>query len=381
MSDSSDLSLSGEFMDAAMNRSKPRVRIAFIGSAGIPNRYGGFESFVEHCAPLMVREGHEVLVTCDRRLYPDEPEAFQGVQRVFVGIPANGALSPLHDFWAFLRVLWRADVFFVLGVSAGPFFPVMRLLAALSGKRLAVNIDGVEWRRGKYTWMSRLILWGFDFLAQLSATDIIYDNKALLTYVHAPFRRKAYLIAYPGDHVLRFPGLHDLSRHHALTICRIEPENHVDLLIEGALASSIRGYTIIGNWDKSEYGRNLRRKHMRDPRLALLDPIYELVELGRHREACSVYLHGHSVGGTNPSLIEMLFYDCSILCFDCVFNRETAKNRALYFVDAHDLAMKINQALDSPQSAPATGTLEYTARHIVGEYLRVALGRGSAKPE
>lgn len=355
--------------------SASKVRIAFVGCAGIPNRYGGFESFVEHCAPLMAQAGHEIQVTCDRRLYPGEPEAFEGVRRVFVGIPANGPLSPLHDFIAFLKAFSRADAIFVLGVSAGPFFPLMRLLSALSGKRLAVNIDGVEWRRRKHSWAGRLILRLFDSLAQWSATDIIYDNPALLPHVRAPFRRKAAMIAYPGDHGLRLPGLHDPSRHRALTICRIEPENHVDLLIEAVLASSVESYTLIGNWERSEYGRALRRKHAGKPRLALLDPVYDPVELARKREACSVYLHGHSVGGTNPSLVEMLFYDCAILCFDCAFNRETAKGRALYFTDALDLAAKIDQARGSPRRTAGGEAQDYTAARISEAYLQVALGR------
>lgn len=85
------------------------MTVAFIGSAGIPNRYGGFESFLEHCAPSIVERGVPVVVTCDARLYSDRTPDFKGVHREFINIPANGAFSVLHDLLAFLRVFSRSQ--------------------------------------------------------------------------------------------------------------------------------------------------------------------------------------------------------------------------------------------------------------------------------
>jgi glycosyltransferase involved in cell wall biosynthesis len=316
-----------------------RRHIAIIGSVGVPNRYGGPEAFAESIAPALVAKGFEVTVTCDRSRYMDDlSERFKGVRRVFIGIGANGATSPLHDLVAFMRVVRRAHYILVLGVSGGLFFPVFRLACALTGSRLLVNIDGVEWRRSKFGPLGKLVLYCSDLLAQWFAHVIIYDNDALLPYVRQP--PKAACVEYSGDHAVLSepPAASDQAERYALTICRIEPENNCDVLIEGFLQSSFARYVFVGNWSRSEYGRELRRRYAGEPRLQLLDPVYEPRELYRLRSHCTVYLHGHSVGGTNPSLVEMLFFDCDILCWDCSFNRVTAGDAARFFTSAEHLA-------------------------------------------
>ena len=355
-----------------MDSKRPPLRLAFIGSAGIPNRYGGFESFLEHCAPELSRNGHEVRVTCDGRLYPGEPAEYVGTSRVFIGVPANGAFSPLHDLIAFSRIFRQSDVIFVLGVSAGPFLPWMRMLAGLAGKRLVVNLDGIEWRRNKHSRVVRLLLRAFDLLGQMSAHRLIYDNQALLPYVMGRFRHKAVLIAYPGDYGIRFPGERDPMARSALTICRIEPENQLEMLIEAALASSIKRYTIIGNWRSSVYGRHLMEIYSSEPRLDLLDPIYDPEALGRARESCTVYLHGHRVGGTNPSLVEILPYECAVICFDCAFNRATAGARAFYFQGTDDLPSLIDETLNRSASPWPEPPSVYTVAGIAKAYSALA---------
>jgi glycosyltransferase involved in cell wall biosynthesis len=348
------------------------MRIAFIGSAGIPNRYGGFEAFVEHCAPELALCVESVTVTCDAGLYPDRAAEHRGVRRTFIGVPANGAWSVLHDLLAFAAVFRRSTHVVVLGVSGGLWFPLFRLGCAIAGKRLLVNIDGVEWRRTKFSRSRRVFLRLLDALAQASAHGIVYDNAALRGYVLRAFRPKSVEIAYPGDHVERLGGV-DKAPGTALTVCRVEPENNLELLVEGALRSGLRRYTIVGNWGASAYGRALRERWSGEGRLELLDAIYDPARLAQLREGCETYLHGHSVGGTNPSLVEMLFYDCRILCFDCAFNRETAGDAASYFTDATSLASLIDGA-QRPLAPGLTALRErYTKARIARAYLS-ALG-------
>jgi len=349
-----------------MTMSRPPC-IAFIGSAGMPNRYGGFESFVEQTAPAIAARGWGTVVTCDAKLYPERPAMLRGVSLRYIGTRANGPMSTVHDMVAFWHTFRHCEAVIVLGVSAGPFFPLMRLLADMKGVRLLVNVDGVEWRRSKFGVFRRGVLRLFDWLAQRCAHHIVYDNPALLPFVLPGCRGKASYIAYPGDHILRLPE-EGCRPGTALTICRIEPENNLDMLISGALASSLRLYTVIGNWNASEYGRELRRRHAQESRLALLDPDYDAESVARHRERCHLYIHGHSVGGTNPSLVEMMFYDATILCFDCAFNRETANDRALYFSDAATLASTINESLAQPRRRWTSPT-SFTADRIAQAYI------------
>lgn len=350
------------------------VSVAFIGSAGIPNRYGGFEAFLEHCAPVMARQVARVMVTCDRRLYDEHSADFHGVQRVFIDVRANGGASVLHDLAAFLAVWRHATHIVVLGVSGAPWFPLFRLLCALRGQRLLVNVDGVEWRRTKFSVGRRRLLKAFDALAQTFAHQVICDNAALRPYLLPRVRERAIELGYSGDHVRRLPGVVPQPGL-GLTICRIEPENNVDMLIDGALRSGLARYTVVGNWNASAWGRALRARHAHEPRLALLDPIYDADDLARLRGSCAVYLHGHSVGGTNPSLVEMLFYDCRLLCVDVPFHHHTAGDCAGYFHDAASLAY----SLDHPPEALGDRVRQrqrFTAERIAQGYIAALLDPG-----
>lgn len=353
-----------------MKVKKLKAVFAFIGSNGIPNKYGGFESFLEAICPEVVRQGYKVIVTCDATKYSDREPLFEGVDRQFISIKANGFRSTLHDLVAFFKVFLQADVIVVLGVSAGPFFLLFRIFCWASGKRLVVNIDGIEWRRTKFSKPIRFILWAYDLLAQISANIIIYDNKELLSFIKPVFRSKAKLIAYSADHVLRNPAVL-VEKKTALTICRIEPENNIELLILGALASGIEKYTLIGNWNNSLYGTELKEKYVNEPKLQLLDPIYDINLLVNYREACAMYLHGHSVGGSNPSLIEMLPYDCHILCYDCEFNQETTGSDAQYFSSPQDLARLIDLNMTRPHLGGRAIQERYTKKYIADEFIQL----------
>lgn len=348
-----------------------RVRLAFIGSAGIPNRYGGFESFLEHCAPVIASFGHQVIVTCDAQLYPEKSKSYRGVNRLFLQIPANGGWSILHDLIAFFSVYLKSTHIVVLGVSGGLWFPLFRLLCNLSGKRLVVNIDGVEWRRSKFGQGKRRLLRLLDYLAQKFSHHVIYDSEALRGFLLKGVDSKASCIAYPGDHVQRIPGI-DKKIGAALTICRIEPENNLELLIEGVLRSNLVSYTIVGNWQNSKYSVGLRARYSGEQRLTLVDPIYDPDALSQLREGCSFYIHGHSVGGTNPSLVEMLFYDCILVCYDVSFNRRTAGDCASYFNSVESLADILNTPGKVDTAARRSFREKYTAIVISTQYINAA---------
>ena len=346
--------------------------MAFIGAAGIPNRYGGFESFLEHCAPGLVAFGNPVYVTCDAHLYESHTEYYRGVKRVFVRVPANGLWSPIHDLLAFRMVFSACKYIVVLGVSGGIWFPIFQVICRIKGKRLIVNVDGVEWRRGKHGSLRRLLLRTFDWAAQTFSDKVIYDNPALAQYLTKRALKKSVCIGYSGDHVVRLNGKIRNEPGTALTICRIEPENNLEMLITGALGSRVSRYIIVGNWSNSKYGRELRKQYRNNSRIEMRDPVYDPISLAELRERCSFYLHGHSVGGTNPSLVEMIFYDCRLLCFDVEFNRYTAKDCAMYFDSARTLTALIDRVY-AENSTTSTARIalrrDYAARVIVERYI------------
>lgn len=345
------------------------TRISFIGAAGLPNRYGGFESFLEACAPILAQT-NTVTVTCDAAKYPDQTRDWQGVRRVFLTVPANGAASVVHDIVAFARVVMISDAIVVLGVSAGVAFPLMRLICTLLGKTLVVNVDGVEWRRGKFGRGRRWFLRVSDSMAQIFAHKVIVDSAALVPFLTGAGRRKATCIAYSGDQVVRRSLPSSYVRDRMLTICRVEPENNCHLLLQSVAASDCgMHYDFIGNWDASEYGRELKTRFQNYPGITLHNPIYDEHVIAQYRERCSVYLHGHSVGGTNPSLVEMLFYDCKVAAFDCTFNRETAGETAQYFSNPAALEQILNDTAPNMAANRTEIRERYTRDTIAAQYL------------
>lgn len=347
------------------------LNVAFIGSVGVPNIYGGFEMFLETCSPGFVDHFDKVFVTCDKNRYSDRTLIWRGVRRIFIPINANGVQSIAHDLVAFFAVFWRVDAIVVLGVSAGMFFPLFRVLCAFGGKKLIVNVDGIESRRKKFSALKQRFLYWSDRLTQRFAHKVVIDNEGLRTFLDPAVQASAVLIAYPGDHVER--SIRRLSDAQCgpkiLTICRIEPENQCHLLLE-AFSRLVHGsYVFVGNWNASAYGRQLRQQYGEVQGLEMRDPVYDKLQLADLRENCDYYLHGHSVGGTNPSLVEMLFYDCEIFAFDCVFNRCTAGDAIKYFSDCDVLTRQLSTAdhciNDSHRNALR---LKYTRTSICNDY-------------
>ena len=129
------------------------------------------------------------------------------------------------------------------------------------------------------------------------------------------------------------------ERPYAFTVCRIEPENNLHLILEAFETSphEVPELVIVGNWNHSAYGRELRERFGQYGHIHLMDPIYDLERLNRLRGNCKVYLHGHSCGGTNPSLVEAMYMGLPIIAFDVNFNRETTEKQAKYFSTAAEL--------------------------------------------
>jgi glycosyltransferase involved in cell wall biosynthesis len=162
-----------------------------------------------------------------------------------------------------------------------------------------------------------------------------------------------------------------MSEGFALTICRVEPENQIEMLIESCVKSAVvREYVVIGNWGNSNYGILLKARYQNQQKIKLIDPIYDAGELLEYRSKCNFYLHGHSVGGTNPSLVEMLYFDCEIFAYDCPFNRETGENAIQYFKDCSDLV----QCLDSQHKEPVSRDIvrtKYSSESIMLAYKKL----------
>ena len=312
--------------------------LAIIGTVGVPACYGGFETLVDN---LLDEKDSPVLVYCSGKSYEKRLSRYKNATPIYLPLHANGVQSILYDVISILDAIRRgAKTILVLGVSGAIVLPLVRFLKDV---KIVTNIDGLEWRRDKWGKLARRYLKWAEMLAVKSSDIVISDNQAIADYVLSEYGYPSEVIAYGGDHAVVNCG--EVSQgDYALGICRIEPENNVHMILE-AFGKNKYPLVFIGNWNNSEYGRNLKLQYAAVDNIRLLDPVYDVHQLAKLRQECLFYVHGHSAGGTNPSLVEMMHFIKPILCFDCNYNRATTESKARYFTDVNSLADETNHLM------------------------------------
>jgi glycosyltransferase involved in cell wall biosynthesis len=332
-------------MTPASKQAARHLQVAVIGCCGVPARYGGFETLAEHLvAQLQEEEEIGFSVYCDKALYPDTQAAeFAGARLHYLPLRANGWQSLFYDAWSCLHAIWfgHAKVILALGVSGAWVFPLLRLISRV---RIATNVDGIEWQRKKWRGAARQLLKLLEWFAVRFSHRVIADNAGIAGMLAQRYGIEAATIAYGGDHALQKANATSQSavpvKPYALTVCRIEPENNIHLLAQtfaDCAASSDLRLVIVGNWAGSAYAAGLHTQFGGLPNIDLLDPVYERDQLYALRQSAACFVHGHSAGGTNPTLVEAMFFGKPMIAFDCVFNRNTTEDAAVFFSDAASL--------------------------------------------
>ncbi len=349
-------------------------KVAIIGTQGVPASYGGFESLVENIIGENCPADVDYTVFCSSSDMHSRQPSYKGAALKYVPLHANGIHSIPYDMLSMCRALRGYDVILVLGVSGCLFLPMLRLL---TGSKIVVNIDGLEHKRDKWGKMARWILKTSEAMAVKYADVVVADNKGIQDYVSETYGKQSELIAYGGDHVHRHVPQakkdevlerYGLKQHeYAITVCRIEPENNSHIILE-AYSGTDKKLVFIGNWNHSEWSKKLREKYSCHKNIMLLDAIYDLDILYVLRSSAGIYLHGHSAGGTNPSLVEAMHFGMPIIAFDVVYNRETTENKAYYFKTASDLIpLSGRNDLDGEQMREIAQR-RYTWAHISRQY-------------
>lgn len=349
-------------------------KVAIIGIQGVPASYGGFESLVENIIGDNQSPDIAYTIYCSSKDMDTRLKVYKEARLKYLPLHANGVQCVPYDMWSLLRSIRGYDVVLVLGVSGCLFLPIFRMFYR---KKLIINIDGLEHRREKWGKLARKVLLYSERAAVRYADTIIADNKGIQDYVTETYHRDSVLIAYGGDHVRHEMSQEVQEQHlaayqlekgkYAITVCRIEPENNCHKTLE-AFANSGKELVFIGNWNKSAYGRNLKEKYSNYPHLHLLDAIYDLDILYALRKNAGAYVHGHSAGGTNPSLVEAMFFGCPILSYDVVYNRATTHNQAYYWKEVADLEQLLTRTDLDGKVMTDIAQKEYTWKHIARQY-------------
>ena len=318
-------------------------KIAIIGTQGIPAHYGGFETLAENLVSKKHNKQIEYTVFCSSKDLQTNGKDFLGARLKYLNLHSNGVQSIIYDIVSMIKCVRGYDALLILGVSGCIFVPILKML---THSKIVVNIDGLEHKRQKWCKTAKWFLRLSEKMAVRYADTIIADNQGIREYVNETYNKDAVMIAYGGDHALMDVTkekekeiLNDFGlevREYALSICRIEPENNVDMVLD-VFAKTNKPIAIVGNFQNNEYSRGLREKYSNHNGIKIIDACYDIEKLYVLRKNAEYYVHGHSAGGTNPSLVEVMHFGIPIITYDVNYNRYTTNNEAEYFKDGEHL--------------------------------------------
>lgn len=349
-------------------------RVAILGTQGVPAKYGGFETLVENIIGDNCSDDVEYTVFCSGKDMPERLPEYKGAKLKYVNFRANGVQSIPYDIVSMMRSMRGYDTIMVLGVSGCIFLPFLKLF---SRSKIIVNIDGLEHRRAKWKGWVRRFLKLSESIAVRYADMTIADNRGIQDYVSHVYNKEAQLVTYGGNHVLvdvskeretEILEKYSLKKNeYHMSLCRIEPENNCHLTLE-AFSKSKEKLIFIGNWQHNGYSKKLKDQYSGYDNIMLLDSIYDLDILYALRKNTKCYIHGHSAGGTNPSLVEAMFFGRPVLAFNIVYNRETTHHKAKYYQNSKELLRYIENIPDNGNKMSQVAWRYYTWKRVAKEY-------------
>ena len=330
------------------------MKIAILGTRGIPNLYGGFEQFAEYIAPALVQRGHEVIVYCSS-LHPYNDLTWKGVQLIKKKDPE----SKLGTFGQFIYDLncildsrkRQFDVILQLGYTSSSIWSFLFPKKSV----IVTNMDGLEWKRTKYSKPVQSFLKKAEKWAVNNSHHLIADSKGIQTYLKEKYSKSSEFIAY-GATLFENPDSTQLASFNQapysynLIIARMEPENNIETILKGHQeAQTAQKLIIIGNY-KNKFGTYLKERY-ESKSIEFIGPVYDIVILNNLRHFSHLYFHGHSVGGTNPSLLEAMASQSLIVAHNNVFNKSVLEEDAFYFSTPADIKNILEKKIEKTNYA------------------------------
>jgi glycosyltransferase involved in cell wall biosynthesis len=332
------------------------MRIAMIGTRGVPARYGGFETCIEEVGRRLAGRGHDVRVYC--RGEDAVGDSYLGMSLVHRPALKRKSLETLSHTALSVEhlALHPVDAALVFNAANAPFLPVLR------ARRIpvATHVDGLEWKRAKWGANGRRYYRSAESLAVRWSDALIADARGIADYYTAEFGAATELIAYGapmlvglGEDKLAEVGL--TSKQYHLVVARFEPENHVSEIVEGYVASNAKlPLVVVGSAPYAD-AYTARISDAADGRVRLLGGVWDQELLDQLFANSLTYLHGHSVGGTNPALLRAIGAGAATIAFDVSFNREVLGASGEFFSDQASVATQIEAAEQNPAAAIARG--------------------------
>lgn len=346
------------------------MRIAILGTRGIPNNYGGFEQFAQYISEGLVKRGHDLTVYAPVS-HPYTLGEFNGVKIIRIYSPER-SLGPmanfLYDHLCLQDALKRNfDIIYEAGYATVAFSYLI-LKAKLARSILVTNMDGIEWKRSKWNFATRKFILFLEGISLKHSHYLISDNIEIKRFYAEKYHKETEFIAYGAEVIenispLPLQNYKVTEREFYLLIARLEPENNIELILDGfILSGSALPFIVVGN-AATKYGKHLQAKYS-GKNIQFIGGVYNKEDLDALRVYCKIYFHGHSVGGTNPSLLEAMAVGALIAAHGNGFNRTVLAESGLYFETAQEIAALISN------SGLKAGTYFDSLRHQGMEIIR-----------
>jgi glycosyltransferase involved in cell wall biosynthesis len=373
--------------------------LLILGTRGLPANHGGFETFAERYALHLAERGWKVSVYCQEDVEevsaPVRTDLWRGVERIFIQTARKGGLGALDFDWKCVRdALTRPGVCLVLGYNGAAFLPALRMF----GRKVFTNMDGIEWKRPKWPFPVRAWFFVNEWIAAWTSQRLVADHPAIADHLATRRPRSAtVVIPYGGDPVESAPvapveALGLAPGRYLISIARIEPDNNIETIVR-AFSARRRGMklVVLGKLEAGNRYHEAVRAAAGDE-VVFPGAIYDPAMVRSLRFHARAYVHGHTVGGTNPSLVEALWAGNAVIAHDNPYNRWTAGTAAITFADAEacEAAMArviADDALAARLSAAARARAAeaFQWRDVLMAYerecLMLALPRGSVPAE
>ena len=348
------------------------MKIAFVSTRGIPNNYGGFEQFAEYISVGMAQRGHEVVVYSPK-FHPYQESTYKGVRIKHIYSPetwmGSSVGSFFYDFASLRDALKKEDFDIIYEAGYTSIIPAYIWFNVKKRKRpiFTTNMDGLENKRSKFSPMVRRFLDWEEKMAVKYSHYLIADNMGIHDYYKEKYGKESKFLAYGADihddfkaEYLEEFGLK--SEEYYILIARLEPENNIVMAIEGYLHSKENGRRplIVVGKTNTPHGKELVEKYGNERNVEFVGGIYDFKKLDSVRHFSKAYFHGHSVGGTNPSLLEAMAAGYFIFAHDNIFNRAVLKENAFYYPSAD----KVTEYLNRIDTIAEGSKIQYTARNI-----------------
>jgi glycosyltransferase involved in cell wall biosynthesis len=325
------------------------MRIAILGTRGIPASYGGFETFAEHLATRLVARGHDVTVYCRAHYVSPRQLEFHGVRlEVLPTIRHKYFDTVIHAFLSSLHaVTKRFDVALICNAANAPFAPLLRF----TGTPVAINVDGLEHKRKKWGALGRRYYRIAEYLSTILPNEMVTDAQVIQNYYLARHKTKSTMIAY-GSEVERRPDRSSVRKwrvephRYVLYVSRLEPENNAHLVIEAfkRVRTAYR-LLVVGDAPYAEnYINDLKQRAKGDKRIIFTGFVFGQDYRALQQNAYC-YVHATEVGGTHPALLEAMGYGNCVLTLATPENIEVVGEAGIPYQDEFDLSEKLQRVL------------------------------------